>query len=132
VEEEIMKMNVVIGSAALALLAAGAVNAQGVDAASKSNTSFASVDTNKDGHISKDEVRYMEDLNGAFSKLDTNSDGMLSQAEFGKHSASGASSQSSSSSSSSTPSTTPSTTPGASSSSSMPDSSKAPAGSTTK
>jgi Ca2+-binding EF-hand superfamily protein len=127
-EEETMKMNAVIGSAALALLAAGAVNAQGVDAASKSNTSFASVDTNKDGNISKDEVRYMEDLNGAFSKLDTNSDGMLSQAEFGKHSASGASS----SSSSSTPSTTPSTTPGAASSSSVPDSSRAPAGSTTK
>lgn len=120
-----MKINAVIGSAALALLAAGAVNAQGVDAASKSNTSFASVDTNKDGNISKDEVRYMEDLNGAFSKLDSNSDGMLSQAEFGKHSASGASS-------SSTPSTTPSTTPGAPSSSSVPDSSRAPAGSTTK
>ena len=126
-----MKMNVVIGSAALALLAAGAVTAQGADAAPKSNTSFASVDTNKDGHISKDEVRYMEDLNGAFSKLDANSDGMLSQAEFGKYSASGASSQSSSSSSSAAPSTTPSTTPGASSSS-VPDSSRAPAGSTTK
>jgi hypothetical protein len=124
-EEETMKINAVIGSAALALLAAGAVNAQGVDAASKSNQSFASVDTNKDGNISKDEVRYMEDLNGAFSKLDTNSDGMLSQAEFGKHSASGVSS-------SSTPSTTPSTTPGAPSSSSVPDSSRAPAGSTTK
>jgi hypothetical protein len=120
-EEETMKINAVIGSAALALLAAGAVNAQGVDAASKSNQSFASVDTNKDGNISKDEVRYMEDLNGAFSKLDTNSDGMLSQAEFGKHSASGASSSS-----------TPSTTPGAPSSSSVPDSSRAPAGSTTK
>jgi Ca2+-binding EF-hand superfamily protein len=127
VEEEIMKMNVVIGSAALALLAAGGINAQGADMSSKSTTTFASVDTNKDGNISKDEVRYMEDLNGSFSKLDANADGMLSQAEFGKYSATGAASQSSSSSQGATPSTAP-----APSSSSVPGASKAPTGSTDK
>jgi Ca2+-binding EF-hand superfamily protein len=85
-----MNMKLVIGSAALAVLAAGAVNAQGAATSSKSTATFSSVDANKDGHISKDEVKYMEELNGSFTKLDANADGMLSQAEFGKYSATGA------------------------------------------
>jgi hypothetical protein len=77
-----MKVYVAIGSAAVALLAFGAVNAQ--SPASKAPVAFTSVDANADGHISKDEVRYMDDLSGSFAKLDINSDNQLSSSEFGK------------------------------------------------
>lgn len=120
-----MKSNLAIGTAVLAALAMGVATAQDAQNSSKSNVTFSSVDTNKDGHISKDEVRYMEDLNGSFAKLDTNGDGMLSQAEFGKYTASGASSQSSSSSSSASPSSSsPSSSSTPSTDKSKPDSTR--------
>jgi hypothetical protein len=77
-----MKLYVAIGSAAAALLAFGAVNAQ--SPANKAPVAFTSVDANSDGHISKDEVRFMDDLSGSFAKLDINSDNQLSSSEYGK------------------------------------------------
>jgi EF hand len=82
-EKQIMNVKAIIATAAVAILAAGAASAQNMP--SKSTTDFAAVDANKDGHISKDEVRSRVALSGAFSKLDTNSDNMLSEVEFDKY-----------------------------------------------
>ncbi len=43
---------------------------------------FATLDTNKDGKISRQEARAAPDLADAFDALDTNHDGFLSPAEF--------------------------------------------------
>jgi len=45
---------------------------------------FSSLDTNKDGRVSKEEVRANVELNSTFATLDTNKDSYLSEAEFGK------------------------------------------------
>ncbi len=43
---------------------------------------FATLDTNHDGKISRDEALAAPDLSDAFDKLDLNHDGFLSPAEF--------------------------------------------------
>jgi hypothetical protein len=45
---------------------------------------FSSLDTNKDGRVSKDEVKAHNDLTSSFATLDVNKDTYLSEAEFGK------------------------------------------------
>jgi len=80
-----MKHTTLVCSAALVLLTAGAgtVNAK-PPAAPKPPVSFAAIDTNVDGKISRDEVRYMDDLNGAFGTLDANADKQLTPGEYAK------------------------------------------------
>ncbi len=78
-----MKLTTLVCSAALVLLGAGTVNAK-PPAAPKRPVTFASVDTNVDGKISRDEVRYMDDLNGAFGSLDANADKQLTPGEYSK------------------------------------------------
>jgi hypothetical protein len=50
---------------------------------------FSSLDTNKDGRVSKDEVKAHNDLTTSFATLDANKDSYLSEAEFGKWQAPG-------------------------------------------
>ncbi len=44
--------------------------------------SFESLDTNRDGHVSKEEAQAEKAINARFAKLDRNDDGKLSQWEF--------------------------------------------------
>ena len=77
-----MRKIAIAGSVLLAL-AAGAVQAKPA-AQPKPPVTFASVDADKNGSISREEVRYMDDLNGAFGKLDGNADNKLTPAEYAK------------------------------------------------
>ena len=45
---------------------------------------FSSLDTNKDGRVSKDEVKTHNELTSSFATLDVNKDSYLSESEFGK------------------------------------------------
>jgi hypothetical protein len=45
---------------------------------------FSTVDTNRDGRISRTEARAYGNLGSSFATLDTDSDNYLSQSEFGK------------------------------------------------
>lgn len=72
-----------IAASVFAALAAGAVQAKPA-AQPKPPITFDSVDADKDGSISREEVRYMDDLNSAFGKLDSNADQKLSAAEYAK------------------------------------------------
>jgi hypothetical protein len=58
--------------------------APGVDSGSKVSTQFSSVDTNKDGRISRDEVKANAELNSSFTTLDSDHDSYLSETEYGK------------------------------------------------
>ena len=80
-----MKHAKIIGSVALVFLAvgtAGTASARQPSAAPKPPVPFTAIDTNADGRITRDEVRYMDDLNGAFGGLDANADQKLTQGEF--------------------------------------------------
>jgi Ca2+-binding EF-hand superfamily protein len=77
-----MKHAKIIGSVALAFLVVGSVDARQPSAARKPPVPFKAIDTNSDGRITRDEVRYMDDLNGAFGGLDINADQKLTQGEF--------------------------------------------------
>ena len=48
------------------------------------HTQFSSLDTNKDGRISKDEIKSNAELTSSFSNLDTDHDSYLSESEYGK------------------------------------------------
>jgi hypothetical protein len=45
---------------------------------------FSSLDANKDGRVSKDEVKANNDLTASFATLDINKDSYLSESEFSK------------------------------------------------
>jgi hypothetical protein len=45
---------------------------------------FSSLDANKDGRVSREEVKANNDLTSSFATLDVNKDAYLSEAEFGK------------------------------------------------
>lgn len=77
-----MRKAFIAGSALLAL-AAGAVQAKPA-AQPRPPITFASVDADKNGSISREEVRYMDDLNAAFGKLDSNADSKLTPAEYAR------------------------------------------------
>ena len=79
-----MKHGKIIGSVALALLVVGTAEARQPKATPKPPVPFTSIDTNADGRITRDEVRYMDDLNGAFGGLDANADQKLTHGEFQK------------------------------------------------
>lgn len=53
-------------------------DAQGPD----TKVSFEALDTNRDGHVSKQEAQAEQQLSARFAKLDRNNDGSLSQWEF--------------------------------------------------
>jgi EF hand len=65
----------------LALAIAGVVSV-GARAADPTFIDFASVDANKDGKVTVEEVEYIDDLRAAFDSLDVNHDKVLSPAEF--------------------------------------------------
>ncbi|MEO8314523.1 MAG: EF-hand domain-containing protein [Pseudomonadota bacterium] len=87
------------GIAAFSLVLATAVSAQApvetpaqnpaMNPGSKSATiQFSAADANKDGKVSKDEVKSQADLTSAFDRLDANHDTYLSESEFSKWSSS--------------------------------------------
>lgn len=78
-----MRNSIIAGTIALALAAAGAVQAKPA-AQPKPPVTFESVDADGNGSISREEVRYMDDLNGVFGKLDGNADNKLTPAEYAK------------------------------------------------
>lgn len=78
-----MKSMFRVSVSVLALLAAGAVAAQPPGSV-KRPLEFGSVDANKDGKLSPEEVRYIDDLNAAFGQLDVNRDAFLTPMEYGK------------------------------------------------
>lgn len=51
--------------------------------------SFSTLDTNRDGHVSREEARAWRD-NSRFSELDKDGDGRISQAEWDSHNRAGA------------------------------------------
>ena len=56
-----------------------------LDAGSKpAHAQFSSIDTNKDGRISRDEVKANAELNSSFATLDADHDSYLSESEYGK------------------------------------------------
>jgi Ca2+-binding EF-hand superfamily protein len=81
-EDQKMKHARIIGSIALVFLTVGAAQARQPAVTRKPPVPFTSIDTNADGQITRDEVRYMDDLNGAFGSLDANADQKLTQGEF--------------------------------------------------
>ena len=78
-----MRNSIIAGTIALALAAAGAVQAKPA-AQPKPPVTVESVDADGNGSISREEVRYMDDLNGVFGKLDGNADNKLTPAEYAK------------------------------------------------
>jgi len=52
------------------------------DTAAGSSMTFRSLDTNKDGHVSRDEAKNSSELNRRFSELDKDGDGKLSAQEL--------------------------------------------------
>lgn len=68
---------------------------------------FSSMDTNRDGKVSRDEVKSHAELTSSFATLDADRDSYLSESEFGKWKQSGAKD----SSKETMPGTSPGTTP---------------------
>lgn len=66
-----------------ALLSA-APQAGAADEAKADNPKFVKLDKNRDGVLTRDEVRHIRDYARAFSEADENKDGKLDQAEFVK------------------------------------------------
>jgi len=66
-----------VAAACLALSAAPLLAAD-----DPSNPKFDQLDKNRDGLISRDEVRHIRDYTRAFDQADTNKDGKLDRAEF--------------------------------------------------
>lgn len=77
-----MRIAVIAGMAVLSALA-GVAQAKPA-AKSKPPVAFMVVDSDRDGLISREEVRYMDDLKGEFSQLDGNADNQLSRGEYSK------------------------------------------------
>lgn len=50
-----------------------------------SNGQFSTLDTNKDGRVSRDEVKSHAELTSSFTTLDSDHDTYLSESEFGKY-----------------------------------------------
>jgi hypothetical protein len=76
-----MKINKSIVPVALALAIAGLVSAQ-TPAADTKSIDFPSVDANKDGKVSLEEVEYIDDLRASFNVLDANHDQALTPTEY--------------------------------------------------
>ena len=69
---------------AAALLATAAVSAQAGESDSRSGKKdmFATLDSDSDGQLSKEEAASHEGLNSSFTMIDRNSDGYISKGEF--------------------------------------------------
>ena len=67
-----------------ALLATAAVSAQAAESESRSEKKdmFATLDSDSDGQLSKEEAASHEGLNSSFTMIDRNSDGYISKGEF--------------------------------------------------
>ncbi len=82
----------VIGIAALSAAFAAAALAQAPapnpvvnpDSSKASAPQFSSLDANRDGRVSRDEVKLHAELTSSFATLDTDRDTYLSESEFGK------------------------------------------------
>jgi hypothetical protein len=80
--------------ASLGMVVAGSALAQSPNAspmasgAKPPHTQFKSLDADKDGRISKDEIKANADLSASFTGLDSDHDGYLSENEYAKWKAS--------------------------------------------
>jgi hyperosmotically inducible protein len=83
-----MKFNRVLPHVAAAALVVSAVSgvsgAAAADNAKSVNRDFDRLDTNRDGMLTRDEVRQIRDFARAFSEADENKDGKLDRDEFVK------------------------------------------------
>jgi Ca2+-binding EF-hand superfamily protein len=66
----------------VALLAAPAFAADDPDTGKDRSDTFATLDADSDGKLSKDEVSGSSSLSASFSMIDRNSDGYISRGEF--------------------------------------------------
>lgn len=80
-----MKIDKRVTSLIIALAIAGVVSASPPSKQPKQpSLDFPSVDANKDGKVSPEEVAYIDDLRASFPTLDINHDDALSASEFAK------------------------------------------------
>lgn len=79
-----MKIDKRLSSLILALAVAGVVSASPPKKQPVPMFDFPSVDANKDGKVSPEEVQYIDDLRASFPALDINHDDALSESEFSR------------------------------------------------
>ncbi len=81
-----MKRNRMIAAAVAAALigTAAAASAAGTEKAMPAYPEFSTLDTNRDGFLSRDETRKITGFDKAFKEADDNRDGKLDAAEFTK------------------------------------------------
>jgi hypothetical protein len=113
IEDRVMK-TVSLAALTLSVAFAGAALAQNTPnpAVNPGSTKvappeFKSLDTNKDGRVSRDEAKSQTDLTSTFATLDTDRDSYLSETEFGKWKPSSSSGSTAPDASKSTPSNPP-------------------------
>ncbi|MEW6689736.1 MAG: BON domain-containing protein [Pseudomonadota bacterium] len=74
-----MAITLALGAALAALPLAAAAQQ---DAAKAENPKFIKLDKNRDGSITRDEVRHVREFGKAFDEADENKDGRLTESEF--------------------------------------------------